>query len=237
MKKLLIVSLVLNVAFVVATWSDDAPVAAEGGGAGPVAPEVACYDANGDGRLNVSDPVAFLSWLFRGGDAPEVCPTGGGEFVGLPDTGQTICSNSPGDISCAPECTICMDFDVVDCSGQDAHYATGCPDDEFRFVDNGDRTVTDTCTGLMWQKLPAPAFFWCEALRYCENLRAAGHDDWRLPNIWELQSIVDYGRDDPAIDPVFGPQPNATSWSSTTAPDPDQPPPWQTAEVMSTAPR
>lgn len=32
----------------------------------------------------------------------------------------------------------------------------------------------------------------------------AGHDDWRLPNLTELQSIVDYGRDDPSIDPVFG---------------------------------
>ena len=56
---------------------------------------------------------------------------------------------------------------------------------------------------------------WCEALAYCENLSLAGHDDWRLPNVRELQSIVDYGRHDPAIDPVF----EAVSdsyWSSTS---------------------
>lgn len=45
---------------------------------------------------------------------------------------------------------------------------------------------------------------WCEALAYCENLTFAGHDDWRLPNIRELQSIVDYGRFTLAIDPHFG---------------------------------
>jgi hypothetical protein len=45
---------------------------------------------------------------------------------------------------------------------------------------------------------------WCDALTYCENLSFAGHDDWRLPNIRELQSLVDYGRSYSKIDPVFG---------------------------------
>jgi hypothetical protein len=59
---------------------------------------------------------------------------------------------------------------------------------------------------------------WCDALRYCNIVEFAGHDDWRLPNVRELQSIVDYGRPDPAIDPVFGALPRQY-WSSTSVAD------------------
>ena len=63
--------------------------------------------------------------------------------------------------------------------------------------------MTDTCTGLMWQRENpdkngdgrvdlADGFFWCEALRYCDALTLAGHDDWRLPNIREPVSIADH---------------------------------------------
>ena len=93
-------------------------------------------------------------------------------------------------------------------------YATGCPA-EGRFVDNGNGTVSDTCTGLMWQQPTAPGAAWCQALEYCENLSLAGHDDWRLPNVRELQSIVDYGRYNPSIDPVFGALGPFYYWSST----------------------
>ena len=45
---------------------------------------------------------------------------------------------------------------------------------------------------------------WCEAVAYCEGLTFAKHDDWRLPNIRELQSLIDYGKNPaPEIDPVF----------------------------------
>ncbi len=63
------------------------------------------------------------------------------------------------------------------------------------FVDNGDGTVTDTATGLMWQKSDSKkSMKWEEALKYAESLKLSGHDDWRLPNAKELQSIVDYAR-------------------------------------------
>lgn len=77
------------------------------------------------------------------------------------------------------------------------------------FVDNGDGTVTDRATGLMWMQADSQAGMnWKEALSYAENLILAGHDDWRLPNAKELQSIVDYSRSpdtthSAAIDPVF----------------------------------
>ena len=102
---------------------------------------------------------------------------------------------------------------------------TGCPS-EGRFVDNGDGTVTDHCTGLMWQKDTADVNLsgdvtdedlvsWCDALRYCNIVEFAGHDDWRLPNVRELESIVDYGRLGPAIDPVFSAF-SRQYWSSTS---------------------
>lgn len=99
------------------------------------------------------------------------------------------------------------------------------------FVDNGDSTITDNATGLMWMKNDSQTgMTWEEALSYAENLNYAGHPDWRLPDIKELQSILDYTRstgttNSAAIDPLF----NATSiineagqldygcfWTSTT---------------------
>lgn len=77
------------------------------------------------------------------------------------------------------------------------------------FLDNGDGTITDKATGLMWQKGDSGnGLDWKEALAYAENLELGGHSDWRLPNAKELQSIVDYSRspqtsDSAAIDPIF----------------------------------
>ncbi len=95
------------------------------------------------------------------------------------------------------------------------------------FVDNGDGTVTDRATGLMWTKRDSgTAMNWEAALKCAEDLDLAGHDDWRLPNAKELQSIVDYSRAPdaadpkrrgPAIDPVFEvTTPESWFWTSTT---------------------
>ncbi len=79
-----------------------------------------------------------------------------------------------------------------------------------QFVDNNDNTVTDEATGLMWTKFDSGneefadllsgftysdgSLNWEEALEFAENLEFAGHSDWRLPNVKELHSIVDYTR-------------------------------------------
>ena len=61
-------------------------------------------------------------------------------------------------------------------------------------VDNGDGTVTDNRTGLIWQQGEPGAMTWNSALTYCEGLSLAGSTDWRLPNIKELESLVDETR-------------------------------------------
>ena len=73
------------------------------------------------------------------------------------------------------------------------------------YTDNGDGTVTDNTTGLMWEKTGAntpmtqPA-----AVTYCATMATTGgHSDWRLPSKIELLSIVDYGRSSPSINPIF----------------------------------
>ncbi|TLX72813.1 DUF1566 domain-containing protein [Labilibacter sediminis] len=77
------------------------------------------------------------------------------------------------------------------------------------FIDNGDGTISDLATGLMWQKADdGISRDWEEALAYAENIELANKNDWRLPNAKELQSIVDYTRspqttNSPAIDPLF----------------------------------
>ena len=76
-------------------------------------------------------------------------------------------------------------------------------------MDNGDGTITDRATGLTWMKADnGKTMSWEQALRYAESLNLAGHDDWRLPNVKELQSLVDYTRSpgttgSAAIDPLF----------------------------------
>ena len=73
-----------------------------------------------------------------------------------------------------------------------------------KFVDNGDGTITDLATGLMWQKADdGIARNWEDALSYAENLELAVYDDWYLPDVKELHSIVDYTRNEPAVNPVF----------------------------------
>jgi hypothetical protein len=83
---------------------------------------------------------------------------------------------------------------------------------------NGDGTVTDTATGLMWQQNNAPGTYtWEQALTYCENLTLTDKSDWRLPNPNELQSIVDYNRYNPTIDTTLFPDTVAFNyWSATT---------------------
>ena len=86
------------------------------------------------------------------------------------------------------------------------------------FTDNGDGTVTDKVTGLMWQEQDdGKKMTWREAKEYAEGLSLGGYTDWRLPTIKELQSIIDYTKKEPSIDTTFFPSTKASFyWSSAT---------------------
>ena len=129
-----------------------------------------------------------------------------GARTGLPGTGQTI-SYAPGD---------------------DGDLQLGGPLD---YVDNGDGTVTDRKTGLTWEKKTDlnvnEVYTWATAFEYVASLNAmnsgqgfAGHNDWRLPNMRELLSILDYSRQKPILHPIFGPTMGRLNfvdfWSSTS---------------------
>ena len=85
--------------------------------------------------------------------------------------------------------------------------------------------VTDSKTGLIWQdeysdnNNTIKSSSWQDAIDYCEALTLGGNNDWRLPNIKELLSIVDYSKSNPSINAVFQNTSIALSpgyWSSTT---------------------
>lgn len=87
-------------------------------------------------------------------------------------------------------------------------------------IDNDDGTVTDTSTGLMWQKATGfggRTLTWEEAVIYCQVLFLAGYDDWRLPDRNELQSLVDYTTYDPAVDVNFFPDTRSFRYGSSTS--------------------
>ncbi|AVQ10475.1 PF07603 family protein [Leptospira santarosai] len=98
----------------------------------------------------------------------------------------------------------------------------------FSFVDLGDGTVRDQNTGLLWSQCsegqaglgcPGASLIldWFAALNACNNLNLAGRTNWRLPNVNELLSIVNFNNSNPAINALFFPNtPNLTYWTSTT---------------------
>jgi hypothetical protein len=116
-------------------------------------------------------------------------------------TGQTTCWDTSGTvIACAG-------------TGHDGDIQAGAT---LSYTDNGDGTITDDNTGLMWEKKSDDGsihdkdipYKWADAFAvHVAGLNAgggfAGYTDWRLPNAKELQSIVDYERVNPSIDPAF----------------------------------
>ncbi|MFO8071460.1 MAG: DUF1566 domain-containing protein [Polyangia bacterium] len=86
---------------------------------------------------------------------------------------------------------------------------------------SGDTFVADAATGLEWQQVSTNGMVsWKDALAHCEGLSFAGHDDWRLPDVVELSTLVDDEKEEPpAINTVYfeGFEPGAGYWTSTTS--------------------
>ncbi|MDV6235758.1 DUF1566 domain-containing protein [Leptospira ellisii] len=95
---------------------------------------------------------------------------------------------------------------------------SGTPLSPPSFRDNGDTTVTDNRTGLIWVGGAGSGIDdWQNALVTCDNLALSGRS-WRLPNANELLSIVDYTVGNPSINAAFfGGTVPQYYWTSTTS--------------------
>jgi hypothetical protein len=175
-------------------------------------PDKAWYVYEGEGYTSVlaSKGASFYVWPVRDGipNPP----------VGILATGQTRCWDTS--------------HVVTDCTGtgQDGEHQKGVST-SLRFVDNGDGTVTDKLTGLVWLKNAScwGTQDWENAVsdikQYLQNGECGLSDgtvpgDWRLPNINELRSLVDFGQPSPPAlapgHPFAGIMPGAEYWSSTS---------------------
>jgi len=142
----------------------------------------------------------------------------------IPKTGQQQCWDAQG-----KALTTCSG------SGQDGELQAGVPLPNPRFTDNGDGTVTDNHTQLVWLRKANPfgLRIWEEALALCNNLCSGNYGltdgsvpgDWRLPNIREAESVVDYGQAGPCLpnrgqnpqgNPVFEDLRPSSYWTSTS---------------------
>ena len=149
-------------------------------------------DYDGDGKYEYAlFREASGLWAVRGitreyfGSSADLPIAAGQSRDGLPPTGQTT-EYRPGD---------------------DGDHQAGAP---FRYELIGTMVTVDNKTGLMWARQGnkkgcnwGQATDWESAIDYCDDLDFAGYDDWRLPNVKELQSVVTYGNDNPAIDTYY----------------------------------
>jgi len=167
-----------------------------------------CGDCNGDGEVTVDEIITAVNHALTNCSDDGICSMSscpaqlitcqndlasckaqsGGRR--LPATGQTTCWDSNGG--------------VIACSGtgQDGEIQAG---GALTYIDNGDGTISDLITNLMWEKKSADGsihdqsntYIWADAFSsFIGGLNAgtgfAGHTDWRLPNVKELQSILNY---------------------------------------------
>jgi hypothetical protein len=109
-------------------------------------------------------------------------------------------------------------------TGDDGDLEKGVASPSPRFTDHGNGTVTDNRNGLMWVKAPHTLSgntnrqSWGNAVDFCNGLTHAGQSDWRLPNRFELESLLDlscYAPTLPSGHPFTGVQ-SIYYWSSST---------------------
>jgi hypothetical protein len=166
---------------------------------GALAESCCAGDVNNDQVVTIDEILKAVSAALNGcAAAPAPCLATAQPLR----TGQTQCDQGDGTLGACPGFT----------SGQDGQLQNGA---DRRYTDNGDGTITDNSTGLMWEKLSGDGsdhdkgntYNWNAAFLVkifnLNSSRFAGYSDWRLPNVNELQSLADYGRLNPAVDPIF----------------------------------
>lgn len=220
-------------------------LAGAGAATGVAAQGLCQEDLNQSGLVEVGDAVTLVNAIL----SDRCTPLSGGSGEVILKTGQTQCFNSAGtEVSCPG-------------TGQDGELQLGVARG---FTDNGDGTITDDATGLMWERLDDAGdihdkdtkFTWAGAFNKVAVLNGdatgclaagspsscctgagtgsgcpalAGHTDWRLPNRFELESLLNLGAELPAIHAAFNESctPDCTMcsctgssicWSATTLP-------------------
>lgn len=106
----------------------------------------------------------------------------------LPDTGQTM--------------------SYTNTVGEDNDYSINAP----AFIDNGNGTITDTITGLMWMKMDGGEMTIENARVYADTCTAFGYSDWRLPLPIESYSILNHQANNPAIFSTYFTSSTAEYW-------------------------
>ena len=153
-----------------------------------------CGDVNNNSSVTSSDALLVLKSAV-GQPVTLTCPPYGQP----PKTGQVTCYNAAGSsVSCSK-------------SGQDGEVQNGLARS---FVDNGDGTVTDKLSGLVWEKLSDDGsihdrdntYTWVNAFSKVASLNTAnfaGHNDWRVPNRFELEQLLNIDQLEPSTYAAF----------------------------------
>lgn len=122
--------------------------------------------------------VVAMLFAFAGCEATTETPTSTGL---TPDTGQTSCYDSDGNtISCPSE--------GGSHYGQDANYSIN----SLSYTNNGDSTVTDNVTGLMWEQGYHGKWSHENANQQASSISTGGYSDWRMPSIKELYTLIHF---------------------------------------------
>ena len=136
----------------------------------------------------------------------------------LADTGQRLCYTRDGSVGC-PGTAGAAGCATTDWCGQDAQYGwdlTHAGTERFTRTTGPEPVVADNVTGLMWMGCPDgrtgdtctgtdAIYFWPNAVARCDSLSWGGTSDWRLPDVYELESIMDLGTTGMLMDPAAFP--------------------------------
>lgn len=156
--------------------------------------------------------AAVATWLSGGGGLPDACAAD----LAMCDGDLATCEAEPPAQILKTGQTTCFTVGglQISCAGT-AHDGETQNGITRSYTDNGDGTVTDNHTGLMWEKLSDDGsihdkdvpYTWSDAfatkVATLNSGSFAGYNDWRVPSVMELQSIVNFGAANPSVDTAF----------------------------------
>lgn len=153
------------------------------------------------------------------GEPSDAGPDAGADAGSCGDLGEACCAGDAGP-SCSSDLT-CQDSVCAFLWSQ-----WPAPSDQpptSQYTDNGDGTVTDTSTSLIWQKTESGTYNWAAAQTYCRGLTLHGvTTGWRLPTMNELITLVDFANTSPAINTsAFPNTPTGPHWTATPSAVPE----------------